>query len=314
VEVFYRLGNREGKRGPEKYVRDLVDVVRKEGVEVWVNCSSGDADADVKEMLERETDCKVVQFESEVMKLLGDEAAFGEHVRNLDLNILEQYQITPEEEALAILYLEKAEPNEGKQYTIQSDFATDGTCSEMALLPLSSPKDIRAYIKTLSPSRSQPLILQEFIPDQQQDTAHALIINGKPIAFVAYPISSTLLIPFPSSSLLSQTLLKCTTLLTSSLSSSTSNTKQITGHLTLLFSFPSPLALSAESHFGSSSSTVTSFLSNIHLSSCTSTLSLGTLAFRDVREDLASAYLSILQDHEPKGDCEWASGRTDCGS
>jgi hypothetical protein len=301
VEVFYRLGSKEGKLGRERYVRDLVDVVRKEKVELWVNCEGGNADGEVKEVLERETRCKVLQFGSEVMKLLEDEDAFGKRLKNLGLNILEQHRITSEEEALAILYPERAEPGPGKQYIIKSASPADLTSSEMALLPLSSQDDTKASIKALSPSRSRPLILQEFIPDHQHYTTQAHIINSKPGAFVAYPTSTTLLTPLPSSSLLSQILLKYTTLLTSSLSSSTSNTKQITGHLNLLFSLPSPLALSAESRFGAPSSTSASFLSNIHLISCTPTLSLGTLAFRDASEDLASAYLSILPDHEPKG-------------
>ena len=39
----------------------------------------------------------------------------------------------------------------------------------------------------------------------------------------------------------------------------------------------------------------------MNLLSCTPCLNLGTLAFRDVSEDLASAYLSIMLEHEPKG-------------
>jgi hypothetical protein len=34
VEVFYKLASRDGKRGRERYVRDLVEVVKKERVDI----------------------------------------------------------------------------------------------------------------------------------------------------------------------------------------------------------------------------------------------------------------------------------------
>jgi hypothetical protein len=48
VEVFHKLASRDGKRGRERYVRDLVDVVKKERVDIWVNCRSGDVNLEVK--------------------------------------------------------------------------------------------------------------------------------------------------------------------------------------------------------------------------------------------------------------------------
>ncbi len=61
----------------------------------------------------------------------------------------------------------------------------------------------------------------------------------------------------------------------------------------------SPLALSSESR-RHPPSTITSFLANVHLS-CNPSLNLRKLAFSDVSEDLASAYLSVLPNHERKG-------------
>jgi hypothetical protein len=125
----------------------------------------------------------------------------------------------------------------------------------------------------------------------------AIIAHGNPAAFTAYATSTTLLTPLPSSSLLTQSLLQYTTLL---ITCFLSNPAPTTGHLTLLFNLPTPLALSSR-QFGASSETIASFLSNLSLISCTPSLILGTLAFRDVSEDLAAACMSILSDHEPKG-------------
>jgi hypothetical protein len=98
VEVFHKLASRGGKRRRERDVRDLVDVVKKERVDIWVNCHSGDVNLEVKEVLEREMGCKVLQFPTAGMKLLGDEVAFGEHVKKLGLNVAESNLVTSEEE------------------------------------------------------------------------------------------------------------------------------------------------------------------------------------------------------------------------
>jgi hypothetical protein len=286
VEVFYRVGGGKGERGKERDLRDLVDIVRKEVVDLWVNCD----DIVMKEVLERKTGCRVLQFGREVMELLGDEVALREHVQKLGLDVAEHHSIMSQKEALDILDPEKSS-GRGKQYTIQSASSADTGSSEMALLPLSSRKDIKAYIKNLSPSPSNPLELQEYFPEHQQYTAYALIINSKPAAFIAYPSSSALLTPLPSSTPLFQSLLQYTAHLASSLPPKSSQS----GHLTLSFSLPS------ESHSPPSTSMTTSSLPNIHLLSITPTLSLGTLAFKDLAEDLTSAYLSLLPDHEPRG-------------
>ncbi|PMD36185.1 hypothetical protein L207DRAFT_515909 [Hyaloscypha variabilis F] len=296
VNLFYRLEYVDGNKGRERYMRDLVNIVKKEGVELWVNCSTAGVDLEVRKVLEKETGCQVFQFGKEAMGLLRDEAAFREHIKNLDLKVVEQHLVTSEDEVLSILY-PKNNSGLGKQYSITSVTPTDSSNSESALL-LSSQNNIRTYIKTLHPSSSNPLLLQEAFPDHQQYTVYALITHGKPAAFVAYPTSATILTPLPSTSLLAQALLKFTTHLTASL---LSNQARKSGHLTLHFTLSSNLSLLAESKFGTSSTAITSFLSKIHLLSISPVLDLGTLALRDVSEDLASAYLSILPDHELKG-------------
>jgi hypothetical protein len=47
-----------------------VDVGKKERVDIWVSCHSGDME--VKEVLGREIGCEVLQFPTAGMKLLGD--------------------------------------------------------------------------------------------------------------------------------------------------------------------------------------------------------------------------------------------------
>jgi len=295
--VFYRLGKVNENRGRERYVRDLANVVKRESVELWVGCSNSDLDLEAKGIVERETRCEIFQFGRTVTELFGNGTAFREHVKKLGLNVAERHLITSEDETFVILYPENSS-SQGKQYIITSVTPSDTNNLEVALLPLSSQNDIRTYVKTLQPSTSNPLVLQEAFPDHEQYTAYALFTHGKLGAFVVYPTSTTILTPLLSISLLAQTLLQYTNHLITSLPSSQ---EEKNGHLTLNFTIPSDLAVPAESKYGPASSAIKSSLSHVHLLSCTPSLGLGTLALRDAAEDLASAYLSILPDREPEG-------------
>lgn len=107
----------------------------------------------------------MLQFPTAGMRLLGDEVAFGEHVKKLGLNVAERHLVSSEEEIPAILYPEILEPSKEKQYTAKSASTNDTTSSEMTLFLLSSPNDIKGCLKTLQPSPSHPLILQESFPN-----------------------------------------------------------------------------------------------------------------------------------------------------
>jgi len=161
VEVFYKLASRDGKRGRERDVRILVDIVKKERVDIWVNCHGGRVDLEVKEVLERETGCKVLQFPTAGMKLLGDEVVFAEHVKKLGLNVAERHPVTSEEEIPAILYPAILEPSKENWYTVMSASTNDTTSSEMTLLLLSSPNNIKGCLKTLQPSSHPPRVLPQ---------------------------------------------------------------------------------------------------------------------------------------------------------
>lgn len=60
----------------------------------------------------------------------------------------------------------------------------------------------------------------------------------------------------------------------------------------------SPPALFSASRLGIPTSTKTSFLSIVRLLSRNPRVSLETLTVKDISEDLASAYLSVLPNHE----------------
>ncbi len=278
-------------------MRDLVDVVKKEKVELWVNSSGGERDLEVGEVLERETNCRVLQFETKLIEMLQDEVAFRKHVGGkFDLNGPETSRVTSENETIGVLSSKRSEYGPGKQYITKSDSIMDTASSEKDMIPLTFSQDVRAQIESLSPTPSHPVSLQESIQGVRYST-HTLIINSKPAAFVAYPTSTIRLTPLPASSLLSRAMLEYTTNLTTSLSPSNS----MTGHLCLTFVVPSHLALASESKFGVPSSEVHSLASKIYVVDSSPNPSLGALAFADVSEDLASAYLSTLPDHEPKG-------------
>ena len=142
--------------------------------------------------------CKLLQFPTAGMKLLGDEVAFGEHVKKLGLNIAERHLITSEEEVLVILYPEKLEPSQEKRYTVKSASTNDTTGSEMTLLPLSPPNDIKGCFKTLQPSPSHPLILQESFPNHHLLSIQPRTNNRQPKPTLQSPHVNSAPLPKPS--------------------------------------------------------------------------------------------------------------------
>lgn len=109
LEKFYRLERpREGSEGD--YIQRLIQIIREEGIELWVSVS-GEAsaleDGEAAELIEKETACRVVQFGLTLTETLHDKHSFIANTRRIGLNVPETHLVTSETEALAVLYPEK---------------------------------------------------------------------------------------------------------------------------------------------------------------------------------------------------------------
>ncbi|KAF2842703.1 hypothetical protein M501DRAFT_918113, partial [Patellaria atrata CBS 101060] len=180
-----------------KYVKQLLYIVRKEKVDLWVSCSgvaTALEDAYAKEPME-EAGCAVVQFGIEETKVLHEKDSFIDYIKGLGLNVPETYHVGSIREVMDILY----SPPLNEKYILKSTGMNDKTRGDMTPLPLIYPSTTREYLtRTFNSSTTTPntgsssFVLQEYIFGHEYCT-HALILQSRVAAFLACPSASLLM-------------------------------------------------------------------------------------------------------------------------
>lgn len=301
IVKFYRLSKPTREGGSVDYIQDLINIVKQEGVELWVPCSgiaSGIEDGEAAEAIEKETTCKAIQFGLTLTETLHEKHFFIDNTRKLGLNVPDTHLVTSETETLSVLYPEKPrasmQPND--KYIMKSILLDDSSRSNMTQLPLPTIRETEAHIKRFNPTPFRPFVLQNFIKGPEYCT-HSLIVAGKVKAFVACPSAELLMhyTPLPTSSALSQAMLMYTTLYAKKTGSG------MTGHFSIDFLVPEDLASILETRIGVGESEVRELMQQIYPIECNPRVHTAVVCLSDVCEDLAEAYLSVLPDHEPKG-------------
>jgi catechol O-methyltransferase len=215
LKAFHRL-DKPGAEGSEKYIQSILDIIRKESVDIWVSCSgvaSAIEDGEAKEVIERTTRCKAIQFDVATTKKLHEKHSFIEYTRSIGLPTPDTHTITSK--AAALQMLDEASADKGKRsgmkYIMKYIGTDDSVRADMTLLPLDTPAATKAHISHLPISEDRPWILQQFISGPEYCT-HALVIRGEVKVFVACP-SAELLMHYealPAESALSQSMLRFT--------------------------------------------------------------------------------------------------------
>ncbi|EMC91072.1 hypothetical protein BAUCODRAFT_56716, partial [Baudoinia panamericana UAMH 10762] len=209
---FHKLSKPDGSREKQaKYTQELLNIVRKENVDIWVSCSgvaSALEDGQAKEMIELVTACKCVQFDVPTTKRLHEKHSFIEYTKSLALPVPETHTVTSKAAALQVL---DDAAGTGRKYIMKYIGTDDAVRGDMTLLPLSSPARTKAHISRLDVSEDRPWILQQYVRGPEFCT-HSLVVKGEVKAFVACP-SSELLMHYealPSDGALSMSMLRFT--------------------------------------------------------------------------------------------------------
>ncbi|KAE8447691.1 hypothetical protein EG329_010497 [Mollisiaceae sp. DMI_Dod_QoI] len=299
IDTFYRLSRPSSDAGAAMYMKDMIDIIKKEGVELWVSCSgiaSGVKDGEAAEMIEKETKCKAIQFGLTLTETLHEKHSFIDNTRELGLNVPDTHLVTSETESFSVLYPEKPRSAQGMKYVMKSVFLDDSSRADMTLLPRPTLRETEAHLKRLNPTPFRPFVLQKFISGPEYCT-HSLVINGKVKIFVACPSADLLMhyVPLPTSSALSQAMLLYTTLYAKKTGPS------MTGHFSIDFLVEADVAEEAERRVGVSDVEVRELMRKIYPIECNPRAHTAVVCLADESEDMAEAYLSILPDHEPKG-------------
>ena len=195
---FYRL---DIPVNGQRYTEQLLQVVKKEHVHLWVSCSGVATaldDGRAQEAIRNLTDCCCIQFNAEITALLHDKATFLHYTQELGLPVPRTYNLTSTAAACKVLEDLEERSKQKKQVAAQRFIlkpvgVDDANRGNMTLLPLSTPIETVAYVKRFPITKDNAWILQQYIPGEQEYCTHALIVSGEVKVFVACPSSELLM-------------------------------------------------------------------------------------------------------------------------
>lgn len=209
LHKFYRVPKPTAKDGPVHYINALLRVVRREKVDLWVSCSgvaSAVEDGQAKEVIERRSSCRAIQFDAATTSMLHEKDTFMQETQRLGLHVPETHHVTSRDAVHKLLHQTKR-----RSYIMKSVGVDDAVRGNMTLLPRRTLSQTYDHVSQLPISSEKPFILQQFIKGKEYCT-HSLIIEGEVKMFVACP-SAELLMHYealPSDSALSRAMLAFT--------------------------------------------------------------------------------------------------------
>ena len=227
LSKFYRAQTLQGTHASAHYAQELLDIVTKEKVDLWVSCSgvaSAVEDGIAKGVVERQSDCKCIQFDVKTTSTLHEKHTFIEETRRLGLPTPETHNVTSRSAVHNVLNRTE------KKYILKSVGMDDAYRGDMTLFPRRTTSETYRHIASLPISPQKPWVLQQYVRGKEYCT-HALVVDGKVKVFVACP-SLELLMHYealPSSSALSKAMYKFTEAFASR------SDGGITGHLSFDF-------------------------------------------------------------------------------
>ena len=170
VDAFYAVP----AAGAAGYVEALLEIVRAEGVDVYVPvCSPASAHHDAQAKAELEEFCEVLHFDPATLQRLDDKYAFTAAATELDLPVPDAHRISGPEQVVEFDFAEHEPP-----YILKS-IAYD-PIRRLALRPLPRPEaeHTRAFVTTLPISEENPWIMQAFVAGQEYCT-HSTVRDGR---------------------------------------------------------------------------------------------------------------------------------------
>ena len=188
---FYRLTKPDSKQGSARYIQDLLDIVARDKIDLWVSCSgvvSAVDDGEAKEIVEHRTACKAVQFDMKTTQMLHEKDSFISHTARIGMTVPETHTIIGHTDVHNVL---RGAPRDRK-YILKPIGIDDSSRADMTLLPRPTTQQTTVHVLSLQISKTRPWILQQYIRGSEYCT-HALVIRGEVKAFVACPSAELLM-------------------------------------------------------------------------------------------------------------------------
>lgn len=164
-----------------QYVSQLVDIVHREKVDVWIPCSEQVdtmEDAVAKNVIESRTECRCVQLDPELASRLGSPESLRQYLVERDLPVVENHQVQSRDSVHKILHRSPS-----KAYLMRR---TRGQDSRPVMLPQRTLSMTYHEVSEIQINKDNPWILQqqtrlgEFI-------AEVLVVRGQVKAIKVRP-------------------------------------------------------------------------------------------------------------------------------
>jgi len=160
--------------GAADYAAALLDIVRREAVDVYVPvCSPASAHDDALAKAELGEYCEVLHFDPETLARLDDKYAFTATAAQLGLPVPDAHRITDPEQVVAFDFAGHRPP-----YILKSIAYDPVRRLDLMPLPQPEPQDTRAFVAALPISEDNPWIMQAFVAGQEYCT-HSTVRDGQ---------------------------------------------------------------------------------------------------------------------------------------
>lgn len=159
---------------PEGYIQALVEIVKKEKVDIYVPVCSPVAsyyDSLAKPALSEY--CEVFHFDADLTKMLDDKFAFTDKARSLGLSVPKSFKITDPQQVINFDFSQ-----ETRKYILKSIAYDSVRRLNLTKLPCDTPEETAAFVNSLPISPEKPWIMQEFIPGKEFCT-HSTVRDGE---------------------------------------------------------------------------------------------------------------------------------------
>ncbi|KAI9700282.1 MAG: hypothetical protein M1836_002297 [Candelina mexicana] len=190
LKKFYKLTKPNPRTGAAPYVQELLTLINHEHVDLWVSCSgvaSAVEDGLAKDIVEKKTECKAIQFNVSTTSTLHEKSSFIEKTISLGLPAPETHTVTSRHAVHQVLH-----NAEVKQYIMKTVGMDDAARGDMTLLPRPTVSETYQHMSSIKINQDSPWVLQQYIKGEEYCT-HALIVRGNVKAFVACPSSELLM-------------------------------------------------------------------------------------------------------------------------
>ncbi|MGV8874404.1 MAG: ATP-grasp enzyme [Rhodococcus sp. (in: high G+C Gram-positive bacteria)] len=159
--------------GASGYAQALLDIVRREGVDVFVPVASPAAsihDADARALLDPH--CEVIHGDADTVRMVDDKSRFSEHAASLGLRVPDFRRITDAAQ------IEAFEFPADREYILKRISYNPVGRMDLTRLSALTPERNARFARSLDISESDPWILQEFVSGQEYCT-HGTVRHGR---------------------------------------------------------------------------------------------------------------------------------------